>query len=238
MEEKKISLKHAGLAFLLFLVASTFAFAAIMFSFVVFDSAQYGPMLEDMDAFQLEPMGLLLSLIGTAIGGLAAFLYVRSKIGWDGLNFTALSKKQVGLTLVLMVPILGFGQLITWAMEVFSVSPDPQLMMQAWVNAADTPIGAIALVFIVLGAPFFEEVLFRGFMQPACTQRWGMWPGILIASAIFGMIHGTDSWAILPTFVIGVSCGWLRERTGGLSAPVLLHAVNNLVAMVSMVWLY
>lgn len=238
MEEKKVSLKHAGLAFFLSIVASTVAIAGMVAALLVMDNATYEPQLEDMDTFFMEPMGLLTAIISSAAGGLAALLYICSKIGWSGLRFTALSKHQIGLTLVWMVPILGFGQLVSWVMEMWSIPPEPQVMMQAFVNSSGTPIGVAAFLFIVLGAPFFEEVLFRGFIQPALVQRWGMWPGILVASVVFGCMHGTDAWVVLPTFVIGVGVGWLRERTGGLSAPVLLHCVNNLVAVIVMMLFY
>ena len=238
MEVKKISLKHAGVAFFLSIVASTLAVAGMMFVLLVLDEATYEPLLEDMDVFFLEPLGLLTAIISSAVGGLAALVYIWSKIGWDGLCFRALSKHHLGLTLVWMLPILGFGQLLSWVMEMWSIPPEPQVMMQAFVNSSGTPIGIAAFLFIVLGAPFLEEVLFRGFIQPALVQRWGMWPGIVMASVVFGGMHGTDAWAVLPTFVIGIGAGWLRERTGGLSAPVLLHAVNNLVAVVVMMLFY
>ncbi|MGB0641350.1 MAG: hypothetical protein ACPGTU_18600, partial [Myxococcota bacterium] len=145
MEAKKISLRHAGLAFFLSIMASTVAIAVMMFVLLTMDKATYEPLLEDMDVFFLEPLGLLTAIISSAVGGLAAVVYIWSKIGWGGLRFTALSKHQVGLTLLWMLPILGFGQLLSWGMELWSVPPEPQVMMQAFINSAATPIGVAAL---------------------------------------------------------------------------------------------
>jgi membrane protease YdiL (CAAX protease family) len=71
-----------------------------------------------------------------------------------------------------------------------------------------------------------EELLFRGVLQPLI--------GLLPASAIFGAVHvggrgfvGYGIWAAC----IGAFFGWLMNITGGLTAPVVAHAVYDALAL-------
>jgi membrane protease YdiL (CAAX protease family) len=53
--------------------------------------------------------------------------------------------------------------------------------------------------------------------------------GFLATQALFAVGHLVvlQVWR-LGTFLPGLLFGWLRERTGGLAAPVLFHALSNL----------
>jgi membrane protease YdiL (CAAX protease family) len=96
----------------------------------------------------------------------------------------------------------------------------------------------LALVqLLVVALP--EEMLYRGFMQTAWARgapgegvsvlgaRLGR--GFLATQALFALGHLVvlEPWR-LGTFFPGLVFGWLRERTGGLAAPVVFHALSNL----------
>ena len=51
----------------------------------------------------------------------------------------------------------------------------------------------------------------------------------MATQALFAMGHlvSLQPWR-LGTFFPGLLFGWLRERTGGLAAPIVLHALSNL----------
>jgi membrane protease YdiL (CAAX protease family) len=52
--------------------------------------------------------------------------------------------------------------------------------------------------------------------------------GFLTTQVLFALGHLVvfQAWR-LGTFFPGLIFGWLRERTGGLAAPVLFHALSN-----------
>jgi membrane protease YdiL (CAAX protease family) len=95
----------------------------------------------------------------------------------------------------------------------------------------------LALVqLVVVALP--EEMFYRGFMQTAWARsapergvtvlgaRLGagfVWTQLLFAA---GHLVVLQPWR-LGTFFPGLLFGWLRERTGGVAAPVVLHAVSN-----------
>jgi membrane protease YdiL (CAAX protease family) len=83
----------------------------------------------------------------------------------------------------------------------------------------------VPLVFGVVLVPLFEEVLFRGFLQPVLVQIVRPVLGIVITSVLFGAMHGLD--AFLPIFALSVLLGWIRHRTQTLSGPWAVHALHN-----------
>ena len=103
------------------------------------------------------------------------------------------------------------------------------------------------LFFVGLG----EEMLFRGYIQSRLNAafgrprrffgvKWG-W-GIIIASLLFGLAHIFNDfnpflgkfgfawpWGFWTVF-IGLAYGYLREKTGSIVAPAILHGLPRAVA--------
>ncbi len=93
-------------------------------------------------------------------------------------------------------------------------------------TAADT---VLLLVGVAVFVPIVEETAFRGFLADWLARRLRPWAAVLISAALFGVIHGFT--AALPVAVIGLVCGWLRLRTGGLWLPIVLHGLINGIAI-------
>jgi hypothetical protein len=94
------------------------------------------------------------------------------------------------------------------------------------------------LQLLVVALP--EELFYRGWMQTAWARtapdrgvtvlgaRLGA--GFVRTQVLFALGHllVLQPWR-LGTFFPGLLFGWLRERTGGLAAPVVAHALSNLL---------
>jgi membrane protease YdiL (CAAX protease family) len=87
----------------------------------------------------------------------------------------------------------------------------------------------------VLG-PLFEELLFRGFLQPLLQRALGPWPAIFLAATGFAVLHGAQykwSWQhLLLVGWAGVAFGYARYTTGSTAAAALLHGGYNLTFFV------
>jgi len=90
----------------------------------------------------------------------------------------------------------------------------------------------LAIVLVGLVAPFAEELFFRGFVYRCFRARWGVTAGIIASAALFALIH-VHPVGLVPIFFIGCVLAYLYERTGTLVAPITLHAVNNIVAVLA-----
>jgi membrane protease YdiL (CAAX protease family)/tetratricopeptide (TPR) repeat protein len=88
-------------------------------------------------------------------------------------------------------------------------------------------VSAFAIGVVV---PAAEEVLFRGLLFGA-FQRWlGPRLTIVITAFLFAAFHGQVR-ILFQLFIFGCVLGWARYRTNSIALPFSLHAVNNCLAM-------
>ena len=94
---------------------------------------------------------------------------------------------------------------------------------------------AATLVSGVLVAPVCEEVLLRGFLFRGLSNRFGVWVGALISSAIFATYHWYSVAGWISIFVFGMLQCWVVRRCGSLWPCVIAHALFNLM-LTQLVW--
>jgi membrane protease YdiL (CAAX protease family) len=82
-------------------------------------------------------------------------------------------------------------------------------------------------VTVGLVSPFVEELLFRGFLLNLWRHRWGLWPGIVLSSLAFGVMHFQG---IVFASVAGVMYALIYLRYRSLWPGTLLHGLYNLVS--------
>jgi len=83
---------------------------------------------------------------------------------------------------------------------------------------------------VVVMAPIAEEVLFRGLLYNFLRRHLDRWTAACAGALLFSFLHGVlaDQWAL---FALGLMLTWVYERTGRLLPAVILHAVNNGIAV-------
>jgi len=85
---------------------------------------------------------------------------------------------------------------------------------------------------IALLAGVGEELLFRGLIQAGLTELAGAGVALIAASLLFGLLHWvTRTYAVLAA-LFGVYLGGLFLATGDLVAPIVTHAMYDVVALV------
>jgi uncharacterized protein len=97
---------------------------------------------------------------------------------------------------------------------------------------------ALFSVMAVAIAPFFEELFFRGFVQPLVSRSFGTGVGILLPSVLFGCLHLPEyAWAWQYAVFIslaGAVFGWLRARTDSIIPSTVMHGAFNAVSVVAL----
>ncbi|MBM4352438.1 MAG: CPBP family intramembrane metalloprotease [Deltaproteobacteria bacterium] len=99
------------------------------------------------------------------------------------------------------------------------------------------------LLIQVLLVALPEELFYRGYLQTRLRQLLGrrfvlfggdVGPAVLISSAVFAVGHvlSIPSPTRLAVFFPSLLFGWLRDRTGGLTAPIAVHVLSNLLLAV------
>lgn len=84
----------------------------------------------------------------------------------------------------------------------------------------------LMILTVVVAAPVFEEIFFRGLLYPSLKAKMPMALAIFINGLIFSGFH--MSVLSLPgLLVLGMAIAYSYEITGDLRAPVLIHFMNN-----------
>lgn len=183
---------------------------------------------------KLERNGLFLALATCASAILCSamvFLWIKirrgpgvrdylalKRVGWRSLAF------WLGFTAVLL--LIGDGITIATGKPVV-----PEYMLEVCRTSVFPPLLWIA---IIIAAPVFEEILFRGFLFTGFPRNL---PGRILAvfstSIIWATIHlQYELYHIIMIFVIGIVLGIARIRTGSLLVPIAIHMMNNLYATI------
>lgn len=121
-------------------------------------------------------------------------------------------------------------------------------------------LGQAVILFLTYAifVGFGEEILYRGYAHSRLNEAFGTpfrfagvafgW-GTILAAGVFGLTHvGILRWILgsstevtwawgVWTFFGGLVFAYVRERSGGILAPALLHGLPQAIAMVVMLFL-
>lgn len=137
------------------------------------------------------------------------------------------------LSLVIALLLFSLGTLLLFAYVVSRISPE---FLKSWIESSpnyqvqESAFPGLCTIvlgfFIIVFAPIAEEFLFRGILLHRWATKWGVIPGILFSSLLFGFLHVNPIG--LTLFGIVMALLYLKTRT--LVIPMLAHALNNTIA--------
>jgi membrane protease YdiL (CAAX protease family) len=91
----------------------------------------------------------------------------------------------------------------------------------------------VQVLLIVIAAPISEEVCFRGMLYGGLRERWPRIAAALLSGIVFGGLHAlTGLSAVPPLIAFGFVLALLYEKTGSIVPGILLHMLNNSVALI------
>jgi hypothetical protein len=92
----------------------------------------------------------------------------------------------------------------------------------------------VQVLLIVIAAPVSEELCFRGMLFGGLRNRMPRLAAALVSALIFGGLHAlTGLSAVWPLIAFGFILALLYERTGSIVPGIVLHAMNNSVALLA-----
>ena len=106
----------------------------------------------------------------------------------------------------------------------------PEWFEKAMEQIMDAPVW-ITLISVSVFAPLFEEWLCRGMVLRGLLQKTHPASAILVSAAFFAVLH-MNPWQALPAFLLGILFGYVYYKTGSLKLTMLMHCVNNTMAVV------
>lgn len=155
-----------------------------------------------------------------------------------GASLRKLGLKKPSLKILLIVSfaavlLLLFAGTISVIEEVvLGPDPDAELLADAILPRNLLQLFALILISLALVGPA-EELAFRGFIQRGFENSFGKAKGLLIASILFGLLHGLNSLrAIVPISAISLFLGYVWQKTdGNTTASAWMHGLYDAIAI-------
>ena len=126
--------------------------------------------------------------------------------------------------------ILSAGQLVEYATRALNGTPQHQEVITRFLKETSPGIVTSMLFFAALFGPFTDEVLFRGFLQPALREAVGAWKAIFLSAFLFAFVH-LNVYVFLQIFLLGLVLAYLFENTGTLLSPIFVHMLHNITTL-------
>lgn len=181
--------------------------------------------LEDRDALLISA-AFEIFFVAVAIW----YAVIRGGGSFSSLGFVR-PKNRHPIVLAVVAWLIGLGLVATWAFLVERMgweAFEPSQKARELIGTGTDLWLAFAVVAVV--APFSEEVFFRGFAYAGLRRSVGMFLGVVLSAAIFGIFH-VDPAVFVPTFIFGIVLAWVYIQTGSIWPPMLAHALNNAVVL-------
>ncbi len=218
---------------------------------VVFEARSRGVEIDPAQvAHQLGQPGamaqLLMALVSTGAAALVVYFWRRRasraerQQSWAALR----QPRTWGLAVLVAVGVFCFSTATGMLADRLDIKPVPTNLSLMSDLLAQWPLSAV--LFAVLLAPAYEELLFRRVLFGRLLAAGRPVLGIVLSSLAFALLHeipglsGNGVLAICQLWLVygamGAAFAWLYWRTGSLWAAILAHGLNNAIAMAALYW--
>lgn len=194
---------------------------------------------------------LLMPIVGMAVGTLVSYVLMfippmfyalsqshRNSMWGEGVALSSFHVKPLsGILVALLVSVATFAAAFMTDVLGKILPAMPEWLEDALGVATDGNI-VLNLLTVSVFAPLCEEWLCRGEVlrgllhhkrQDGSTMK-PVW-AIVISSAFFAFIH-LNPWQAIPAFILGCLFGYVYYKTGCLWLTMLMHCVNNTMAVI------
>ena len=238
--------QYKNIIFMLFTITSGFMFITYM-----------GSILNRLYPYYIEATSLwwginILALVSCQILWLdykRGNKFTRNIKGFCNKYGIVLPKTEMWFTVALIIGALwiDLGSTVAYS-KIMSALSDKET--GSGISPVYPGVGVLfTLQAIALFIPVVEEVLFRGMFMHFILKSPAIGPyfigkyvlkifwndispftAILITAFIFGIGHGL--YGFIPTFIIGLTYGVLRLRTGSILPCIIVHSAHNMLAVI------
>lgn len=189
---------------------------------------------------------LLMALVSTGAAALVVYFWRRrasaaeKRQAWSALQRPA----TWGLAVAVAVGVFCFSTATGMLADRLQIKPVPTNLSLMSDLLSQWPLSAV--LFAVVLAPAYEELLFRRVLFGRLLAAGRPWLGMLLSSLAFALLHeipglsGNGVLAICQLWLVygamGAAFAWLYWRTGSLWAAILAHGMNNAIALAALYW--
>lgn len=207
------------------IIGIIFAFSTVLQGGSVDDSVDF------ITKYSLEVtlISNILAILGCAA---LAFLFKRRERRVDKLLDINVSYSPLGK---MTACFLFMGIVGQFAISVIlSLIPFPESWLEMLNESSDLiSSGSVFMqvLSVAIFAPIAEEIIFRACIQGSLQEGMPKWVAILVASLVFGLMHGTPISIIYATS-LGILMGWLYAKFNSIVPSLLFHFTFNLSSVI------
>lgn len=221
---KKVNLPEPVEALVLILMT----FGGIILSTIIIGVV----MIDQGQTDQIEDKVFIYFVLGKILFLLVP-VYYSFKKGYDLKKLFRI--KRTSLHNIVITIVLGLCLfIITDELErlINSFVPLPEYLKQSLTSLKNISLPYWIVFFIanVVFIPLSEEGLFRGFLQVTLESKGDPTRAVVLTSISWALIYVNPYWAI-PIFISGIFIGFVAWRTQSIWPAVILHAMQNLIAL-------
>jgi membrane protease YdiL (CAAX protease family) len=207
-------------------------FAGILIGSIILALILLGMRLEIQEL--TFPSALIALPVNEGIILVITLLFVKQR----GAGLKQLGLKKPSLKIILIASftallLLLLAESISVIQEVIlGPDPDAQLLLEAILPRDSIQLIAMLGMSLALVGPA-EELAFRGFIQRGLENSFGKMKGLLVASVLFGLLHGLNSLrSIVPVTVVSLFMGYFWQKTdGNTTASAWMHGLYDSIAI-------
>jgi membrane protease YdiL (CAAX protease family) len=157
---------------------------------------------------------------------------------YEGASLRKLGLKKPSLKIIVIVSLAAVlllflaGSISLVEENVLGPDPEAELLAEAILPRDSLQLIALIGISLALVGPA-EELAFRGFVQRGFENSFGKTVGLVIASVLFGLLHGLNSLrAILPVTVVSLFLGYIWQKTDGNTvASAWMHGLYDAITI-------
>lgn len=188
------------------------------------------------------------TLLNFAIGGFSSIVIILTLRKFIALNIQHFKKKwykdlawvcTFGYSIIFICTWIGSILQLAFLGDVSAQSGNQQLF-----ETLQSINPSLMFVTTVVFAPIVEEMIFRGLIFTNLAKK-NIWIAHIVSAFAFGLLHvysfilaGDFSQFIyvIPYVTMGFGFSYVYQKRGNIIVPILLHALNNLIAFALSYW--
>jgi len=213
-------------------------FAVIFYTFAYLFMIAESFWLRVYKKFDNDNFLLMLNATVTDVMGILFVLYYVTVIRGHTVDSIGLTLKNffrnvmygIAGYIAVIPPLVATLIITVIVLQIFHLKPPVQPIVDILIKEKKVPMLVYSSLFAAIAGPIMEEIVFRGFMYKAFKERWGIFWGIMITSALFSLLHG-HLVGFVPILILGILLAYLYEKTGSLVPSMTVHITHNLASL-------
>lgn len=136
---------------------------------------------------------------------------------------------DIGISILGYIATLIISGYVVYTLQNFNLLDATQPQNVGYNNLMNGLDRTVAFIALVVITPFFEELIFRGWLYRRLKNKSGIIVAAILTAILFGALHGQWNVGIVVGIMSVIMC-IEQELTGTIYAGILTHMIKNGVA--------